>query len=91
MSLIFSERLKAVGNSATHKILFSTELDTELKELLKRPTMNRSVIDNVVKMWNESMGTIDNNTLISKIDGYLLDEGDCSQEEREVIIDSLPK
>lgn len=40
------------------------------------------VVDTVVQMFNEGKG-------LMEIDEYLLDEGECTQDAREVIVESL--
>lgn len=62
--------------------IFSTKLPSDLAVLLGRNKMVDEVIDNVVNLFNKS------NDLI-EIDEYLLNEGLISQDEREIVIESL--
>jgi len=44
--------------------------------------MDETVVDKVVSIWNRAND-------LAELDNYLLDEGECSQKEREIIIESL--
>lgn len=46
--------------------------------------MVEEVIDNVVVNWNRAKD-------LSLVDDYLLYEGDCTQDEREIIVEALYK
>lgn len=45
---------------------------------------SKEVIDNTIKIWNETLD-------IMAVDAYLLDEEKCTQDEREIIIGSIVK
>jgi len=84
MQIAYHDGHYEVREIGTGKTVFSTELPQELKKHLYRETIPEEVVDIVVVLWNESND-------LSKVDGYLLDEGLCTQEEREIIIEALYK
>lgn len=63
--------------------IFSTKLPTDLAKIVNRTHIPSSVVDNVVVIYNTGD--------IEKLDDYLLNEGDVSQDEREIIIESIFK
>lgn len=72
------------GIDSLDKEIFSTELPKSISNLIdivKRNHMQTEVIHNVIKIYNESG--------LEDLDDYLLDEGKVTQEEREIIIESL--
>ena len=80
--IIYMDDYNEVRNLDTHDVIFSTKIPEIIKEYFERTAIVSSVIDNVVNIWN-SDGSIES------VDAYLLDEGECTQEEREVIIEEL--
>ena len=89
--LVYMDGYDEVRDLETQKVIFSTKLDDDLIECLNgaRTTMVDSVIDNVVNIWNETGSAETNLFSGGNVDDYLLDEGDCTQDEREVIVESL--
>jgi hypothetical protein len=78
-----------VRDLETHETIFSTKLDKDIIEYTGRYTMIDEVIDNVVNIWNKT-GKIDLNLgPDGELDKYLLDEENCTQDEREIIVKSL--
>jgi len=88
--ILFFDGFDEVRDANTHDVIFSTKLDDiDVIEFTGRTTMIPSVVDNVVNIWNE-LGTAEGNLCSNgKLDEYLLYEGDCTQEEREIIVEAL--
>jgi hypothetical protein len=61
--------------------VFSVILPEYLQILLKKKTIDKEIIDNVVNLFNKKNSLPD-------VDDYLLD-APCSQEEREIIVESI--
>jgi len=80
-TILFFDGFDEVRNS-DGKVIFSTKLDDELSEETGRINMDSTVVEIVVSTWNV-------NHDLMEVDDYLLDEGKCSQDEREIIIESL--
>lgn len=78
-----------VRDLETQDVVFSTKLDERLAELIGRPTMQEQVVDNVVNIWNKTGQAEGNLWSDGTLDEYLLNEGHCTQEERETIVESL--
>ena len=78
-NIIFMDGYDEVRDSETHEVIFSTKLDEKLSKYINRTTMSEKVVDNVVNIWNKG----------GNVDGYLLHEGECTQEEREIIVESI--
>lgn len=80
-----------VRDADTQEVIFSTKLDDDLIEYVHRTTMDELVINKVVEIWNTTGEAIHNlwSGSDGKVDEYLLHEGKCTQEEREVIVESL--
>jgi|TARA_R110000851_G_scaffold196444_3_gene347427 hypothetical protein len=89
--IVYMDGYDEVRDSKTHDVVFSTTLDVDLVKYVDRITMDDAVIDNVVSIWNETGEAVGNLGSGGKLDEYLLDEGRCTQEERETICESLYK
>lgn len=51
---------------------------------------NKSVVNNIVKIWKEKDGENKRkNAIVMNIDNYLLDEDRITQDERELVIEFL--
>ena len=88
--MIFFDGFDEVRDVETNEVVFSTKLSKELAGYLNRTTMVPSVVDNIVKIWNDTGGIAEGNLWSDgKLDEYLLNEGDCTQDEREMIVESL--
>lgn len=82
MKIVFMDGYDSVRDAKTQGVeIFSTILPADLSELLERPKMVDSVIDNVVVIFNEKG--------LKAVDDYLLDEEQVSQDEREIIVEAL--
>ena len=79
----FLDCFHSIVDKKTQSIqIFSTKLDEELSNLIgNRKYMSAEVIENVVDIFNKSN--------LEELDEYLLDEGRITQDEREIIIESL--
>ena len=89
IELVYMDGYDEVRNLETQDVIFSTKLDDDLIPYVNRTTMVESVVDNVVSIWNKTK-TVDGNLgSDGKLDEYLLNEGNCTQEERELIVESL--
>ena len=88
--IIYMDGYDEVRELETNEVIFSTKLDDELSQYIDRTKMNPNVVDNVVNIWNKSMDS-GSQPLGSQsdLDEYLLNEGECTQEERETIVESL--
>jgi len=84
--ILYFDAFYEVQEAGTGKVVFKTELDEDLWKTLGRQysDMDEDVVINVVTMWNEGK-------TLAEIDDYLLDEGRCSQEEREIIVEGIYK
>ena len=80
-----------VRNLETQDVVFSTKLPEYVTKYIDRTTMDESVVDNVVNIWNRTGNAVGNLWSDGELDEYLLDEGKCTQEEREIITESLYK
>lgn len=65
-----------------NNVIFSTILKKDLQEILNRRTMKSTVVEKVCQLWNKT-------NQLDVIDEYLLDSGDCCQDEREIIMESI--
>jgi hypothetical protein len=90
-NLVYMDGYDEVRDSKTHDIVFSTILNDDLAQHVDRTTMVDTVVDNVVSIWNITGETAGNLWSDGKLDKYLLDEDKCTQEERELIVESLWK
>lgn len=83
VEIVFLDYLHSIVDKKTQSIqIFSTKLDKELSNLIgNRKYMSAEVIENVVDIFNESN--------LEELDEYLLYEGRITQDEREIIIESL--
>lgn len=83
VEIVFLDYLHSIVDKKTQSIqIFSTKLDEELSNLIgNRKYMSAEVIENVVDIFNESN--------LEELDEYLLYEGRITQDEREIIIESL--
>ena len=87
--IVYMDGYDEVRNLDTQEVVFSTKLDKELSGFINRETMSDEVIDNVVNIWNKTGKAEDNLWSNGDVDNYLLDEGKCTQDEREIIVESL--
>jgi hypothetical protein len=87
--LVYIPEYKEVRKLENLDVIFSTKLNKELGRYMNRTSILESVIDNVVRIWNEDEAEDQNGLSLIEIDDYLLDEGNCTQEEREIIIENL--
>ena len=62
--------------------LFETKLPQDLVEITGREEIDKAVVNRVVAMINDGKS-------LGDIDEYLLNEGRCTQDEREIITESL--
>jgi hypothetical protein len=81
--------LNEVRDVDTLEVIFSTILPKDISEDIGRRYIQEDVVDNVVNIWNETGKAEANLWSDGKLDEYLLNEGKCTQEEREVIVESL--
>lgn len=83
VEIVFLDYLHSIVDKKTQSIqIFSTKLDEELSNLIgNRKYMSAEVIENVVDIFNKSN--------LEELDEYLLYEGRITQDEREIIIESL--
>lgn len=81
LKLVYMDGYDEVRDQETQEVVFSTLLNKELAKHIGRHAMVESVVDNVVNIWNSGN--------IEDLDEYLLYEGDCTQDEREVIVESI--
>ena len=87
--IVYMDGYDEVRDSETHDVVFSTKLPKYITKYIDRTTMDESVVDKVVSIWNSTGKAIGNLWSDGKLDEYLLDEGKCTQEEREIITESL--
>ena len=81
VKIVYMDGYDEVRDLETQEVIFSTKLDDDLIQYVDRTIMNPDVIDNVVNIWNKG----------GNVDEYLLNEAKCTQDEREIIIESLYK
>jgi len=72
-----------ITNAEETIVAFDTNLPDYLKIIMGRETMPMHVIVVVLQLWGEDDKTLED------IDNYLLDEGEITQDEREIIIEGL--
>ncbi len=89
--IVYMDGYDEVRDLETQEVIFSTKLDDDLIQYLGRTTIVDSVIDNVVNIWNSTGKSIGNLWSDGRLDEYLLYEGNCTQDEKEVIVESLYK
>jgi hypothetical protein len=89
VKIIYMDGYDEIRNADTHDVVFSTKLPDYITKYIDRTTMDDAVIDNVVNIWNKLTDTDNMVGQGSNLDNYLLNEGKCTQEEREIIIESL--
>jgi len=87
--IVYMDGYDEVRNSETQEVIFSTKLPIDLVQYVDRTTMVESVVDNVVSIWNKTGKADGNLSSGGKLDEYLLNEGSCTQDEREIIVESL--
>jgi hypothetical protein len=73
-NIVYMDGFDQVIDEATQNVVFKTNVVFS--------DTNCDVIDNVVNIWNSTKS-------VDEVDGYLLDEEKCTQEEREHIVESL--
>jgi hypothetical protein len=76
-------------DAETHEVIFNTLLPKEVAEYVDHTHIKDSVLGNVQEIWNKSGEAGENLGSEGELDEYLLDEGECTQEEREIIVESL--
>lgn len=82
--IIYLDSLNSViGVGSLDTEIFSTKTPEKISSFVKREYIQTDVIHNVIKIYNESG--------LEDLDDYLLDERKVTQEEREIIIESLFK
>jgi hypothetical protein len=89
--IVYMDGYDEVRDLETQDVVFSTKLPEYITKYIDRTTMDESVVDNVVNIWNITGNAVGNLWSDGKLDEYLLDEGKCTQEEREIITESLYK
>ncbi len=88
--IVYMDGYDEVRNSDTQEVVFSTVLpDYITKWEIGRTVMDEKVVDNIVRIWNKTGKSSGNLWSDGDLDEYLLNEGDCTQEEREIIVESL--
>jgi hypothetical protein len=87
--IVYMDGFDEVRDLETQDVIFSTKLDKDLAQCVGRTTMVESVVDNVVNIWNETEQAIGNLWSGGKLDEYLLNESNCTEDERELIVESL--
>lgn len=87
--IIFMDGYDEVRNAETQEVIFSTILSDKLNSILGRSRIEDEVVDNVISIWNQTGTAGGNLWSTGKLDEYLLNEGRCTQEERELITESL--
>lgn len=90
IQIVYMDGFDEVRDLKTQEVIFSTKTPDYLKEDIDTDIINPEVIDNVVNIWNKT-GNISCLGSEGELDKYLLDEGKCYQEEREIIVESLYK
>ena len=76
------DRFNSVRDAETKSVdILSTILPKDLSELIERVEIPNEVIDNVVINYNTGG--------LEVVDNYLLCEGKISQDEREIIVETL--
>tara|TARA_B100000767_G_C19552037_1_gene445360 strand:+ start:205 stop:477 length:273 start_codon:yes stop_codon:yes gene_type:complete len=80
--IVFMYEYNSVRDAETQSVeIFSTRLPKDLMVLVCRTQMPSEVIDEVVLKYNTGG--------LEVVGDYLLDEGQISQDEREIIVESL--
>jgi hypothetical protein len=72
--IVFMDGFDNVIDETTQKVIFTVTTPFGV--------IQDEVIDNVVNLWNKTHS-------IEELDDYLLDESNCTQEDREIIVESL--
>ena len=75
--IIYMDGYDQVVDYNTNEVIFSTK------------GIESSVIDNVVIIWNKTKTPENNLWSGGNLDDYLLDEGKCTTEQKELITESL--
>lgn len=80
--IVFMDGYNSVRDAETQSVeIFSTRLPKDLMILVCRTEIPREVIDEVVLKYNSGG--------LEVVDDYLLDEVSITQDEREIIVESL--
>jgi hypothetical protein len=81
--IVFMDGFDSVRDAETQsEEIFSTKLPKNLSDLIgERTHIPNEVVDNVVNIYNENG--------LEDVGNYLLNEGKISQNEREIIVESL--
>lgn len=86
VKLVFMDGYDEVRDEETQEVIFSTKLPIDLQKYCDRVSIVPEVIDNVVNIWNKS---IEPDYFNQELDDYLLNEERCTQDEREIILESI--
>ncbi len=86
--LVHTDRFDEVRDLNTGDTIFSTKLPEYITKYIDRVKMNKTVIDEVISIWNAGKGLGELGPE-GELDKYLLHEGGCTQEEREIIVGKL--
>lgn len=82
MKIVYMDGYDEVRDADTQSnVIFSTKLPNDLVQWVERDTMDSKVVEQVVTIWNQTND-------LQVVDEYLLD-ADCSQDEREIIVEAL--
>lgn len=87
--IIYMDGFDEVVDADTNEVIFSTKIPDSIRDFFDRTTIEPEVVDNVVNIWNENFDAITNLFSDGILDEYLLNEEKCTQEERELIVESL--
>ena len=87
--LVYMDGYDEVRDLETQEVVFSTKLPECLVEYVDRITINREVVDNVVNIWNKTGEAELNLGSGGDLDEYLLNEGECTQDEREIVVEGI--
>ena len=87
--IVHVEESNEVRDVDTQEVIFSTLLPEYIAEYVDYSVMDKNVVEQVVEIWNKE-SSIDANLFSGGlVDEYLLNEGLCTQDEREIIVESL--
>lgn len=83
LTLFFNKDSNTVRDLHRGNDIFSTVIDSDLAAIVNRETIIDSVVINAVKIWNETFNSKET------LDEYLLNEENCTQDEREIIFEGI--
>ena len=72
------DEIRTIGGKTVVKLLLTENLSV----LVGRKVIDHDVAGEVCAIWNQTKN-------LTEVDEFLLDKGQCSQEERELIIESM--